>query len=245
MSGRRSGSGAPRGDSPPDRWFSVRDRAAYLPEPGALVLADLHLGRSRTSNVELPLAERDAIETRVADLLAAFDPRTVILAGDVCHAFSTLPDGVAATFGTLREPIEDAGAELVAVRGNHDVMLDELTDPVPEHRLRDGTVVCHGHERPDADAERYVVGHEHPAIEIEGVRRPCFLWGVGTYRGSDVLALPAFTELAAGTLVNGLRERDAQSPLLADLGAFRPIVREDEKAETLVFPSLDSLRALL
>jgi len=245
MSDRRSVPNPTPGDHSPDRWFAVRDRAAYLPEPAALVLADLHLGRSRTSNVELPLPERAAIEDRLADLLEAFDPATVVFAGDVCHAFSTVPDGVAATFDALRERIEGTGAAFVVVRGNHDAMLEDLADTTADHRLRDGTLVCHGHEDPDVDADRYVVGHDHPAIEIEGARRPCFLWGEGRHRGGDVLALPAFTELASGTPVNGLRGRDVQSPFLADLGAFRPVVREEETGETLVFPPLDSFRDLL
>jgi putative SbcD/Mre11-related phosphoesterase len=230
---------------PSDRWFSVRDRAAYLPGANALVLADLHLGRSRTANVELPLPEREPIRSRLGDLLDTFGPETVVLAGDVCHAFSTVPEGVAETFAGLHDRVRDAGAALVVVRGNHDVMLDSLADPVPETRLRDGTVVHHGHERPDADAERYVVGHDHPAIEIEGVRHPCFLWGEGTYRGSDVLVVPAFTELAAGRVINGMHGRDVQSPLLSDLDAFRPVVREKENGETLVFPPLGAFRAFL
>jgi putative SbcD/Mre11-related phosphoesterase len=237
--------GAASGSPDSDRWFSIRERAAYLPDPGALVLADLHLGRSRTSNVELPLPEREAIASRLADLLEAVEPGTVVLAGDVCHAFGTVPEGVPGALDALRDRVENAGADLVVVRGNHDTSLDSLADPVPEHRLGDGTLVRHGHEEPGADADRYVIGHDHPAIEIEGVRRPCFLWGEGVYRGADVLVLPAFTELAAGTPVNGMRGRDAQSPLLADLGAFRPIVREAEREETLVFPPLDAFRKLL
>jgi len=246
MNDRGDGTAEAGHDAPGSgRWFSVRDRAAYLPNADALVLADLHLGRSRTSNVELPLPEREAIPSRLRDLLAAFAPETVVIAGDVCHAFGRMPGGVPEAFAAVRERTESAGADLVVVRGNHDVTLDAVAAPVPETRLRDGTVVHHGHERPEGDAERYVVGHEHPAIEIEGVRRPCFLWGDGAYRGSDVLVLPAFTELAAGTVVNGMWGRDAQSPLLADLGAFRPVVSEEKSGETFVFPPLDSFRELL
>ncbi len=228
-----------------DRELSVRDRAVYLPEADALVLADLHLGRSRTANVELPLPERAPIDSRLADLLADFEPGTVVLAGDVCHSFSTVPEGVAGTFEGIRDRVEAAGAAFVVVRGNHDVMLDSLADPVSETRLQDGTVVHHGHEPPDADAERYVIGHDHPAIEIEGVRHPCFLWGEGTYRGGDVLVVPAFTELAAGRVINGMRGRDMGSPLVSDLDAFRPVVHEEELGETLVFPPLGAFRGFL
>lgn len=237
--------GATSDPARPDRWFSVRDRAVYLPEAETLVLADLHLGRSRTANVELPLPEREAIQSRVADLIGRFEPGTVVLAGDVCHSFSTIPEGVAGTFEGVRDQVEAAEAAFVVVRGNHDVMLDSLADTVSETRLRNGTVVHHGHEPPDADAERYVIGHDHPAIEIEGVRYPCLLWGRETYRGGDVLVLPAFTELAAGRVINGIGGRDMQSPVLSDLDAFRPVVREAEDGETLVFPPLGAFREFL
>ncbi|MFB6228054.1 MAG: metallophosphoesterase [Halobacteriales archaeon] len=246
MSDRDPGpAGATAERTRPDRWFSVRERAVYLPGADALVLADLHLGRSRTANVELPLPEREAIQSRLAELVETFEPGTVVLAGDVCHSFSTIPEGVAGTFEGIRDRAEAAGAAFVVVRGNHDVVLDSLADPVSETRLRDGTVVHHGHEQPDADAERYVIGHDHPAIEIEGVRYPCLLWGEETYRGGDVLVLPAFTELAAGRVINGMRGRDMQSPLLSDLDGVRPVVREDEGGETLVFPPLGAFREFL
>jgi len=52
-------------------------------------------------------------------------------------------------------------------------MIESLWDgPIwDEYRVRD-TVVLHGHETPDDDADRYVVGHDHPTIVIEGQRRP-------------------------------------------------------------------------
>ncbi|MFB6295966.1 MAG: metallophosphoesterase [Halobacteriales archaeon] len=239
-------SGGDRREGPgEERWFVARERAVYIPAADALVLADLHLGRGRTSNVSLALPEFDAIEERLGGLLDAFDPGTVVVAGDVCHAFSTVPEGVPDALAALDERVRGAGADLVLVAGNHDATLDSLADPVPEHPLDDGTLVHHGHEHPEGDADRYVIGHEHPAIEIEGRRHPCLLWGAGAYRGGDVLALPAFTDLAAGTVVNGLRGRDTQSPLLSSLGAFRPVVRNSGEGETLVFPPLSALRARL
>jgi metallophosphoesterase superfamily enzyme len=116
---------------------------------------------------------------------------------------------------------------------------------VDEHRLADGTLVCHGHEAPDAEADRYVIGHDHPAIRIEGKRRPCYLYGEGAYRGGDVLALPAFNPLATGTLVNRLDRHDPASPLLADVRAFRPVVWDEAAEETYVFPPLGSSGAFL
>lgn len=221
------------------------DRAAYLPTADALVLADLHLGRDAVSSVSLPLGERADITTRFGSLLDRFAPNEAVLAGDVLHAFDRLPDSVPETFADLRELADDAGTTLVAVRGNHDSLVDELVETHDEYRLTDDTLVCHGHEKPTVEAPRYVVGHDHPAIEIEGKRRPCYLWGPGTYRDSDVLVLPAFTRLASGTVINDLRGRDFQSPLVARTDPLRPIVRDEDADETYRFPPLAEFRKLL
>lgn len=226
----------------------LADRAAFLSTADALVLADLHVGRDATSNVSLPLGERRDLLTRLEALLERFDPETVVFAGDVLHAFSRLPEATPDTVAALEAAVDDAGADPVVLRGNHDARLDEVADAAEERRLSDGTVVLHGHEAPETDAPRYVVGHDHPAIVIEGRKRPCALFGPDAYRGADVLMLPAFTRLAGGTAVNGLRARDFQSPLVAEsvgLDAFRPLVWDADARETLTFPPLGAFRDLL
>jgi metallophosphoesterase superfamily enzyme len=224
-----------------------RDRAAYLPGADALVLADVHLGRAATSNVEFPLNERSDALDRLRDLLAATTPETVVVAGDLLHSFSTVPGGVADAVASVADAVRDAGGSLVVTPGNHDTRLEAVFDgeTTDEYRLQDGTLVCHGHEPPDGDAPRYVVGHDHPAIRIEGRRHPCFCYGEGVFQGGDVLALPAFSRLAKGVLVNGATGRDVQSPLLSSLPAFHPVVRDTDAAETLRFPPLRSFRDLL
>ncbi len=232
-----------------------RDRAVYLPDADALVCADLHVGRDERSNVELPLGERDDLLDRIDGLLATFDPSEFVVAGDLLHSFDSLSDGVERTVGDLADAVADAGAECSLVAGNHDTMLDAVVEGPAGERVGSvgaerrlpgaDALVLHGHERPDADAELYVCGHDHPAIEIEGRRRPCYLYGEGVRDGADVLVLPAFTRLAPGTLVNRARRDRFQSPLLDRAGAFRPVVRDDDAAETFWFPPLDELRSML
>ncbi len=227
---------------PPD--VDCFERAVYLADADALVVADLHVGRARESNVEFPLDEGQRLHESLSTLLDRTDPGTVVVAGDLLHSFSTLPYGVGETVEDLTDLVADAGADLVVTPGNHDTRLETAVDgPTPaEARLDDGTVVCHGHERPAADATRYVIGHDHPAIEIEGRRYPCVLYGPGAFEGADVLALPAFTPLAPGVVVNGASGRDLQSPLLSNLRTFRPVVRDVDAGETLPFPPLSDLR---
>jgi hypothetical protein len=226
--------------------IEFRDRAVYLPEAATLVLADVHLGKDATSNVEMRLGEHEDVTGRFVTLVERFDPDQVVIAGDLLHSFSTLPRGVMETLDELRATARGAGAAVVVTPGNHDTMLGDLwKGPVdPEYRVGD-SLVTHGHEEPESAADRYIVGHDHPAIGIEGQRRPCYLYGEGVYRGADVLMLPAFTRLAAGTPVNGARDGDLMSPLARRIGVFRPLVRDEAAEETLSFPALSEFRSLL
>lgn len=226
---------------------TVADRAVYLPEAEALVCADLHLGRAASSLVDVPLGEGRAIVDQLRSLVERFEPDQVVLAGDVLHAFGHVPREARAALDELRSTIDESGATLVTLTGNHDTQLAALDvePPAEASVLADGTVVCHGHERPSRTGPRYVVGHDHPTIVIEGRRRPCFLYGPGAYEGTDVLALPAFNPGVPGTAVNGWRDGDPLSPLLADASRFHPVVWDDDTDEGLVFPPLGALRPYL
>lgn len=235
--------------------LSLRGRALYVDDADALVVADLHVGRDESSNVELPLGERSDLRERLRGHLDHFRPRSVVFAGDNLHAHGPAS---AASIERLRElaaACRESGADPVFVAGNHDGNLDELRseDVREEYVVEPGddastdgrTVVCHGHEPPTTDADRYVVGHDHPTIEIEGVRHPCVLFGPGAYHGTDVVMLPAFSRLAPGVVVNGMGSGAFQSPLVTDADAFRPIVFDEDASEALEFPPLGEFRGLL
>ncbi|MFB6166207.1 MAG: metallophosphoesterase [Haloarculaceae archaeon] len=234
-----------------------RDRAALLGE--TLVCADLHAGKDRTANVELPLGERENLLGRTRDLLERFEPAEVVFAGDVLHSFDRLPAAARETLSALRQTISEAGSDLVVLGGNHDTMLDTLWpgDVRAEYEIgplawpwADGAersvVACHGHVEPAADADCYVIGHDHPTITIEGRKWHCYLYGESAYRGADVLVLPAFSHLVEGVSINRRFGTSAlDSPLISDLGQFRPIVWDEGSDETRSFPPLSEFRRLL
>ena len=220
-------------------------RSVRFPESRSLVLADVHVGRDATSDVELPMGEGDDLVDRLQERLETAPTDRVIVAGDFLHSFGSVPYGVPDTIDRIVSTVEAAGAQLTVVAGNHDRILEDVsdvavTDSVP---LEDGTLVHHGHELPETDADRYVIGHEHPAIAIEGDRHPCFLECRNQYRGAGVLVLPAFNRFAVGTVVNSMDAEDSMSPLLIDMDGCRPVVRTAE--ETLRFPGLGTLRSHL
>ncbi|MFW6383773.1 MAG: metallophosphoesterase [Halodesulfurarchaeum sp.] len=225
--------------------LAIRDRAAWHERTGTLLLADLHLGRVRRSPIELPLGERRDLLDRLNGHIEAVGPERVVIVGDLLCGFGHLPHGVSRSVQEIRETVEEAGARFTVVAGNHDGALDEVpgTEEETAIELDPNTIVHHGHEVPATSADRYVIGHEHPAITIEGDRRPCFLRCPDQYDGANVFVLPAFSRVAPGTPVNGLGADDVMSPLIVDIEACRPVVPTAE--EPLPFPALGELRAHL
>ena len=217
-----------------------RDRAVLIED--TLVLADLHIGQSSRA-VELPVGAGEDMTERLGALLDQFGPSKVVIAGDLLHAFEGVPRGVTRTVEMITRTVREAGAELIVLRGNHDTLLEAVWDgpTANSHRIGE-TVITHGHVTPDTAADRYVIGHDHPTIVIEGDRRPCYLAGDGVYRGADVLVVPAFNRLVAGVPVNELTGDEFMSPLVPTAGALAPIVRDESAEETLVFPPLEAFR---
>jgi len=217
------------------------DRAVLLGD--VLVLADLHVGRGAASNVELPVGEGEDMVRRFEALCQALNPEEVVVAGDLLHSFQSVPGPVDETLSGLRAAAREVGARVVVTPGNHDTLLDAVwSGPTTEEYRVGETIICHGHVEPSAEAERYVIGHDHPTITIEGQRRHCYLTGDGVYEGVDLLMLPSFNRLVRGVEINGMRAADFMSPLVSDADALAPIVRDEDADETLEFPPLGSFR---
>ncbi|MFC7072863.1 metallophosphoesterase [Halovenus rubra] len=222
---------------------TVRERAIVL--DNVLVVADLHVGRGSASNVELPVGDGSDMIQRLSELCQEFNPGTVIVAGDLLHSFNTIPRQVERTVDGLQSVVSDLGAELVVTPGNHDTMLDTVWSgpTTQEYKISGtGTVVCHGHVEPEMDAQRYIIGHDHPTISIEGQRLPCHLASQEAYQGAALLMLPSFNRLVRGVEVNDMSSSDFMSPLVCDAGSLAPALRDTDARETLTFPTLEEFR---
>jgi putative SbcD/Mre11-related phosphoesterase len=219
----------------------LRDRAAFF--DGMLVVADLHIGRGASSNVELPVGDGADMADRFRELCRQFDPEVAVVAGDLLHSFRSVPGSIHETVDGIELAADEVDAAVVVTPGNHDNLLDAVWSGRIETEFRHGdTVVCHGHVEPEADAERYVVGHDHPTIEIEGKRHPCWLAGDAQYRDAAVLMLPSFNRLVPGVRINEMSTADFMSPLVGDADRLRPAVRDQDGEETLSFPPLGEFR---
>jgi len=225
--------------------FDPFDRAVYLPVTGTLVCADLHAGRDAASELDFRVGEHEDLTERFERLLDRYEPTEVVIAGDLLHSFDRVPTGAASTVRSISALATERGCPIAVTPGNHDTLLEELWDGpiVPEYPIGDGSIVAtHGHVPPEGDAAWYIVGHDHPTIEIEGVRRPCYLYGPGQYDGAGVLMLPSFSRLPAGIEIHGLSAAEFQSPCITDPGTLRPIVHDVGADETHEFPPLLELR---
>lgn len=183
--------------------FDAR-RAVYLREEGVLAIADLHLGYAwshRMNGQMLPLAKDDALG-RLSELLDCYKPARLVLLGDIVHSAANAP-ALVDELKTLVAVAEET-SELVLIAGNHDRKLHNFFQKIGMARAliteyRAGqNLLLHGDRKPSDKAQRYIIGHEHPAIVIgDGVttsrKFPCFLIS------EDVLTLPSFSSWSAHT----------------------------------------------
>lgn len=195
--------------------------ALWIERESALVAADLHLekGSAFAARGQL-LPPYDTADTlrRLAQEVAALDPRVVVLLGDAFHD-SHAEERLAAEDARQVHAIA-AGRTLVWVLGNH--------DPQPPKGLPGQSVEALDllglklrHEPEPGPAHAEAAGHLHPCARVaaagRSVRRRCFVTD-----GRRVV-LPAF-----GAYAGGLSIRDAafaglfhRPPLAVALGARR------------------------
>lgn len=175
-----------------------------LTEGGALVVADLHLGKAaalRDEGLGVPGTDPGHDLERLAGLVTATGARRLVIAGDFLH-FPTggNPDSLAAAEHFLKAcpvPVD-------LVLGNHEHKLGPLPEswrlPTHESLEVDGWHIVH--DPRDAPAGRpSLSAHWHPVIKLPDGKRthlrlPCFWW-----RGAN-LVLPAAGTCTGGQIIH-------------------------------------------
>jgi len=198
----------------PRLWLDHR-RAVFLEEQDTLAVADLHLGyvwAQRFNGQMLPLGPSDGILARLEDLFACYNPKTIVLLGDIVHEAAPVNE-IAAELSALLEAFA-AKVSVQLVLGNHDRNLKKMLpsqEMIGLHSaLRSGEyLLLHGHESSPTDDSAFIImGHEHPSISlgdgIKSAKFPCFLVS------ERLLILPAFSGWVAGT---SFRAHGLMSPL--------------------------------
>ncbi|MFB6310210.1 MAG: metallophosphoesterase [Salinirussus sp.] len=211
-----------------------------------LVCADLHLGLGPSAGLELPVGTGTRTVDRLETLLDRFEPAHLVVAGDILHAFDAVPFPVRDALKRLATITADRDIQTTLLAGNHDMQLEHHWEGGIQDTYQIGdTLVCHGHSQPDITADRYVIGHEHPVLEVAGRRRPCYLAGTGAADGDGVVVLPAFSRLLRGVRLDELTAEGFMSPLLTDPGELVPVVWDADAREPVTFPQLTDLQKRL
>ncbi|MEM7269903.1 MAG: ligase-associated DNA damage response endonuclease PdeM [Pseudomonadota bacterium] len=164
--------------------------ALWLQESRTLAVSDLHLGKAeriarREGRLTPPYEIRETL-TRLADVIAATRPVTVICLGDSFDddaAAQTLPEEAHREIARLM-----AGKRWIWIAGNHDPAPPGLAGAhLNEHRI--GPLTFRHIAEPGSTGE--ISGHYHPKVRLRG-RRKCFL------ADEDRVILPAFGAYTGG-----------------------------------------------
>lgn len=119
------------------------ERAAYLPEQGALLVADVHVGKAasfRGLGVPVPPGTTGGTLQRLSAALAASAARHLIVLGDFVHSARSL--AAPATLRALTDwRAAHAALRITLVRGNHDRRAGELPAALGIDAL-DGPLAC-------------------------------------------------------------------------------------------------------
>jgi uncharacterized protein len=173
--------------------------ALWLPDEQLVAVADLHLGYEASlgrRGAYLPGGKAASSRDRLLALLDELQPTRLLLLGDLKHSTRGADANEQAEVRAVLAALT-ARVEVLLLRGNHDKGLERIAAvPMADTYEAGGWTFAHGDKF--IDAERVIVGHEHPAFTVAdgvgaGFRAPCFL--VGTIS----IVLPAWNRYAAGS----------------------------------------------
>ncbi|WP_288445927.1 ligase-associated DNA damage response endonuclease PdeM [uncultured Chryseobacterium sp.] len=176
-----------------ETFILTNQRAAFWPKEKALILSDLHIGKTahfRKNGIALSNHIMKSDLERLSALIEYFQPEKFIVVGDLLHAGD---NSDVDEFCAWKNQYSDI--EFYLIEGNHDRISKTLEKKLCfNHRIESleasGITFIH-----DFDSERsgfQITGHIHPGIvlssAVKNIRLPCFALS------SNQLLLPAFSE---------------------------------------------------
>ncbi len=191
-------------------WLSP-DRCVYWEEEQALILSDLHFGKTghfRKSGIAVPQSVfKDDIQ-RLVDQLQFFNARQLIVVGDMFHSHANKEHEL---FMRWRNDFPHLTVHLV--KGNHDILkkkwyteanilLHDDCLEINQFSFMHDLSGC-----PDSPGQYFFTGHIHPGISISGIAKqslkfPCF------YFTEDYAVLPAFSRFTGLAMIDPKRNED-------------------------------------
>jgi hypothetical protein len=186
----------------------LAEGAALLADAGALLVGDLHLGRSaalQRAGLGLPGGSDADDVARLEALAARLGATRLLLLGDLVHARASVGPELTRQ---VRRLAALPGVRVEALPGNHDRFLADLAHEtgleVRPTRVRlAGAELAHAPRvrPPRGGAPLRIAGHLHPVVRLGGgrdaLRLPAFVVE------DRQLVLPAFGATAGGAVVPG------------------------------------------
>ncbi|MFM7052475.1 MAG: ligase-associated DNA damage response endonuclease PdeM [Planctomycetota bacterium] len=178
------------------------ERAAFLRAPRALVVADIHVGKSESyRRFGVPAADGIDEESLVRLSRAAMrtGARVIVVVGDLTHSADGIGEAERARFAEFRER---CSLPIRLVEGNHDRGVRTLPSEWCIDRVGDGFELggfAFVHEPPAEPAAAWTIsGHLHPVLSVakgpRSVEAPAFVFD----HARRTLVLPAFSKFTRG-----------------------------------------------
>ena len=178
------------------------ERAIWWPAQKALLLSDLHWGKSahfRKNGIPMPGSTQRKDGLRLAELVSRFGAERMIIAGDFFHSKHNKEVD---DFGTWREA--HTALHIDFILGNHDILSPALYKSfnLTVHQqglLINSVYIAHDLEE---DSEHFTIhGHIHPGVRVHGLGRqgfslPCYCVN------EKCMVLPAFGQFTGCHLIN-------------------------------------------
>lgn len=181
-------------------WLLSAQRAIFWKEELALIVSDIHLGKSahfRKAGIAVPANIGQDDLYRLQKLITVYHPSQVIIVGDMFHSSH---NNEVALFKLWRQQFPHIQFKLV--KGNHDIMAERVyatldVEVYDELEIK-GIHFAHEPCEEEDDAKYTFSGHIHPGVAVSGagrqrLRLPCFYFG---RRCSILPAFGRFTGLA-------------------------------------------------
>jgi len=210
--------------------IEIIDLGLWLKKEKILIVSDFHLGYEemlKEKGILVPRFQLKDILGRLEKILKKTKPKKIIINGDLKHEFGKILSQEWRDVLRLVDFLLKNCAELVFVKGNHDLFLGPIAGKrgvkVVKDYLAGDKLICHGDEIKKTKAKTIIIGHEHPAITLQEPGKKekyeCFL--VGKWKRKNLIVIPSFNPLTKGT--NVLKKKKF-GPYVNDLSDFEVYV---------------------
>lgn len=177
-----------------EEFMLTNSRAVYWKRKNILILSDLHLGKSahfRKNGISLPVQTSWNDLQRLKHLMLHYQPKQVIIVGDLVHA-----DANNEVFEFKKFTFLFPETEFILIKGNHDRLSPERLKSIGIHQIHhhleyDG--ITFSHQPIYLNHQKCITGHIHPGVRIQMpakgfLKLPCF------WVSESMITLPAFSE---------------------------------------------------